>query len=73
MPGYLVDANIYLNFYRDPGNLAKLAKILLNHKDDIFVSTQIIDEDRRNKGDMARDFLAGHFKKILGHLACLRP
>jgi hypothetical protein len=58
-----IDANEYLDIYRLPDG-PKLLKSLKAQRDHIFVTTQIVDEVRRNKVTAAADFLERELKKI---------
>lgn len=66
MKKVFIDANIYLNFFdSNKPNLKKLLNSLLEIKDSIFVSTQIVDEVNRNKLDIARKSFSNYFDNIL--------
>jgi hypothetical protein len=68
MPAILIDANIYLQLFES--NTAKrLLPTLLELKERIFVTDQLVNEVDRNKLRMARKFLEEHLKSLkLPHL-----
>jgi len=62
MKKIFIDANIYLNFYdSNKAEFKKLLDSLLEIKDYIFVTSQIANEVRRNKLEVAKRSLVGHF------------
>jgi len=58
-----IDANVYLDFYKIPSG-KKLLTSLLEQRDHIFVTTQVVDEVTRNKLNVAANSLEKHFAKI---------
>lgn len=62
MKKIFIDANIYLNFYdSNKADFKKLLNSLLEIKKSIFVTMQIASEVRRNKLEVAKRSLTGHF------------
>jgi hypothetical protein len=58
-----IDANVYLDFYRIPSG-KKLLTSLLEQRDHIFVTTQLVNEVTRNKLKVAANSLDTQFAKI---------
>src|SRR5262245_54816561 len=59
-----IDANIYLDFYRTV-SLKRLLGPLLEQKDHILVTKQIVEEVHRNKLYVASKFLNDHLGKMV--------
>lgn len=65
MKKIFIDANIYLNFFNgNKPELKKLLNSLLEIKDSIFISSQIVNEVNRNKLNIANNSLMEHFKNF---------
>jgi hypothetical protein len=60
-----VDANIYLRFYdSSQGEYKKLLKTLVEVKDRIFITTQLVDEVNRNKLDVFLSSCSGEVVEV---------
>lgn len=65
MKKIFIDANIYLNFFdSNKPELKKLLNALVEIKDSLFISSQIVNEVNRNKLDVAQRSLNNHFSNL---------
>lgn len=65
MKKIFIDANIYLKFFdSNKPELKKLLNALVEIKDSLFLSSQIVDEVNRNKLDVAQRSLNNHFSNL---------
>lgn len=65
MKKIFIDSNIYLNFFdSNKPELRKLLDALIEIKDSLFLSSQIVDEVNRNKLGIAQRSLNNHFSKL---------
>jgi hypothetical protein len=65
MKEIFIDANIYMNFFdSNKPELKRLLDSLVEIKDSLFISSQIVDEVNRNKLDVAQRSLGNHFNNL---------
>lgn len=65
MKKVFIDANIYVNFFdSNQSTLKALLDSLVEIKDSLFISSQIVDEVNRNKLDVAQRSLGNHFNNL---------
>ena len=65
MKHIFVDANIYLSFFdSNKPELKKLLNSLLEIRNNLFISSQIVHEVNRNKLDVAQRSLMNHFNNL---------
>lgn len=63
MASILIDSNVYLTFYCTAGT-KKLADALLEMREHVFVSAQIVNEVQRNQVEVAARYLAEQLQRV---------